>query len=175
MNLSLRSNTLDAKIAISTLCILLAACSHSSVLDLDANTVQVSANAAPICGAEGAQKVTTRLAAIETIKHGFDRYIVLGSQAGTTPQYAGTTPLVANSYGSGTVTTYGNTGTFQAQSTTQYSGGTPIILNRHNQALQVRMFKADDPQAVNALDAKRILGSDWRKLVAKGTVATCVE
>ena len=88
---------------------------------------------------------------------------------------AGSTPIVANSYGSGTATVIGNTGTFQGSSTTYYSGGTPIILNRHNQALQVRMFKADDPQAVNALDARRALGHDWPKLVAKGTVATCAE
>ncbi len=163
------------KFALLVACSMLAGCAHSSVMDLDANTVQVSANAAPVCGAEGAQRVTSRLAAIETIKHGFDRYVILGAQAGTTQQYAGTTPLVANSYGNGSATVFGNTGIYQGQSTTYFSGGTPIILNRHNQALQVRMFKADDPQAVNALDARRALGPNWPKLVARGTVATCAE
>ena len=74
-------------------CGLLTACAHSSVMDLDSNTVQVSANTAPVCGSEGAQRVTTRLAAIETIKHGFDSYVILGSQAGSTLQYAGSTHL----------------------------------------------------------------------------------
>lgn len=112
-----------AKFALLSLCYLLAGCAHSSVLDLDANTVQVSANAAPVCGAEGAQRATSRLAAIETIKHGFDRYVILGAQADTTQQYAGSTPIVANFYGSGTATVIGNTGTFQGSSTTYYSGG----------------------------------------------------
>ena len=164
-----------SKLLALTGCCYLAGCAHPSVMDLDANTVQVSTNAAPICGGEGAQKAAVKLAAIETIKHGFDRYIILGAQAATTQQYAGSTPIVANSYGSGTVTTLGNSAAFQSQSTTYVTGGTPIILNRHNQALQVRMYAATDPQAINAIDARRILGAEWQKLVAKGTVTTCTE
>lgn len=174
MKSSNQNSALDRMISLAG-ALFLSACAHPSVMDLDATTIQVSANTGLICGAEGAQRVTTKLAAIETIKHGFDSYVILGSQAGTTQQYAGMTPLVANSNGTGTATIFGNTGTFQGQSTTTYTGGTPIIVNRHQQALQVKMFRTGDPQAANALIARRMLGPDWSKLVAKGSVATCAE
>jgi hypothetical protein len=38
----------------------------------------IQTGAAPICGGAGALKVSQQLAAIETIKAGYDRYIITG-------------------------------------------------------------------------------------------------
>jgi hypothetical protein len=142
-------------------------------MDLDANTVQISTSAAPVCGAQGAQQVATTRAAIETITRGYDRYVILGAQAQNNVGVVGYTPITANSYGSGTVNAYGNTATYNGQTNTFVTGGQPIIAGSHDQALTIRMFGASDPQGANAVDARHVLGPDWQKIVAKGPKATC--
>ena len=43
----------------------------------------------------------------------------------------------------------------------------------HDQSLTVRLFREGDPAGANAVDARRVLGPDWLKLVAKGPEHTC--
>jgi hypothetical protein len=59
------------------------------------------------------------------------------------------------------------------QATTYYSGGTPIIGGHHNEQLMVRMFRASEPGAENAIDAKQVLGPEWRKAITSSTTGTC--
>lgn len=151
----------------------LAGCASSSVMDLDSSTVQISTRAAEVCGPQGAQRVATRQAALETLKHGFDRYIVTAAKANSDSRFAGFTPLVANTYGSGSISGYGNYATVNGYSNTTFTGGQPIIVQHHNQDLIVRMFKADDPVGANAIDARSTLGPDWQKQLAKGPGVTC--
>jgi len=61
--------------------LLLAACASASVLPMSADTLQISARAAPICGGAGAESIAFRRAAVETIRHNFDRFIILNAQA----------------------------------------------------------------------------------------------
>src|SRR3954462_9358073 len=85
------------------LCIfLLTGCARSSVMDLDSNTIQISTSAAPVCGQAGAQEVVTKQAAIETIRRGFDKYMIVGGGYENDVRVVGHTPYVANSYYSGT-------------------------------------------------------------------------
>ena len=60
---------------------LLGGCASSSVMQLDSNTVQITTSAAPVCGSQGAQQVAQKRAAYETLKRGFDRYMIVGAQA----------------------------------------------------------------------------------------------
>jgi len=57
----------------------LSGCAYSSVQDMSRSTFQVSTTAAPICGKSGAAKVASKLAAIEVIKRGGDRFLLATS------------------------------------------------------------------------------------------------
>jgi hypothetical protein len=135
----------------------LAGCASASVMDLDANTVQVSAGAAPACGAIGAQNYAVKTAAYQTLRRGYDKYIIGGAQATSQTRFSGYTPMYANSYGNSTMIT----------------GGEPIMMTEHGQNLVVHMFHANDQGAENAIDAKTTLGPDWQKILAKGPGVTC--
>ena len=153
--------------------LLLTGCASASVMNLDANTVQVSAGAAPACGASGAQQFAVKTAAYETLKRGFDKYIIMGAQATAHDRLAGFTPTYANTSGSGTYSYYGNTGYYNGTANTTITGGEPIVMTEHGQNLVVKMFRANDPAAANAVDAKTALGPEWQKILAKGPGITC--
>jgi|SRR6266496_985798 len=101
------------------------------------------------------------------------KYIILGAGYENDVRVVGHTPLVANTYGSGTVTGYGNSAYVSGQSTTYYSGGMPIVGGHHNQQLMVRMYRSSELGAKNAIDARQILGPDWRKLIKASANGTC--
>ncbi len=84
-----------------------------------------------------------------------------------------TTPVIANTYGSGRLNTYGNTASYSGSSTTYVTGGQPIVAGSHNQSFLVKMYHDSDPAGANAVPAKQILGPDWQKLVKKGNIGTC--
>jgi hypothetical protein len=154
-------------------CFFFAGCASSSVMDVDANTMQISTSAAPACGAQGAQQVAVKRAAYETLRHGYDKYVILGGQAQNNVGVVGYTPVTANTYSNGFLSGNGNSATYSGNSQTYFMGGSPIIGGTHDQQLGVRMFKADDPQAVNAIDARHTLGPDWKKVMVKGPGLTC--
>lgn len=161
-------------VALAVAVLAMAGCTSSSVLDIDSDTIQVTTSAAPVCGQIGAQQVAAKRAAIETLKRGYDKYIILGGAYQNDVQVVGTTPYVANTYGSGTVYGgYGNTATYSGHSTTYVSGGSPIIAGSHDQALTVKMFRKGDPAGGKAIDARQILGPKWQKAMAEGANGTC--
>ncbi len=59
----------------------LAGCASSEVVRTSANTILIDAGAAPACGPGGASRVAAKTAAIETIKNGFERYVISGAAA----------------------------------------------------------------------------------------------
>lgn len=132
-------------------------CASASVMDLDSNTVQVSAGAAPACGAIGAQNYAVKTAAYQTLRRGFDKYIIAGSQATAEQKIAGYTPMYANTYGYSTTIT----------------GGAPIVMTEHGQNLVVHMFHINDPGSENAIDARTTLGPKWQEILTKGPGSTC--
>lgn len=160
----------------TSLCFLglfLAGCANSSVMDLNANTVQISTSAAPVCGAQGAQQVAQHRAAYETLKRGFDSYVIVGAQAQNNVGVVGYTPLTANTNTNGSLDSFGNSVTYSGNSRTSFSGGEPIIGGTHDQALAVHMFHVGEPGSENAVDARRVLGPEWQKILVKGPGATC--
>jgi hypothetical protein len=122
-------------------------------MPLSANTVQISANASMVCGQAGAQNVALRRAAIETIKRGYDKFVVTNAASGYSVR--GYTPITADRIGS----------------SVYVRGGDPITV--HSQGLVVRMFRGDDPAAADALDARATLGPKWQEAIGEGSVTSC--
>ena len=151
----------------------LAGCVQTSALPLTNDTVQILGHAAPVCGAAGAQNVAFARAAVETLRGGFDKFVIVEAAAQNNVRIIGRTPMTAQTYGTATVFDGGGMATGFGQSTTYYSGGQPIVGGTHDQGLVVHMFKAGEAGAANAIDARRVLGRDWRQVVQDGVGSTC--
>lgn len=162
-----------SRVFVATLLSGLTACASSSVMDVASDTIVINTAAAPACGQRGAQDVAVKRAAYETLRRGYDKYVILGAQAQNNVGVVGYTPRVANTYSTGTLNTYGNTGTYSGSSNTYYSGGQPIIAGSHDQQLAVRMFRTGDPGAERAVDARQVLGPEWQTVLSKGPGSTC--
>ena len=142
-------------------------------MPLAQDTIQITSSAAPLCGATGAQNVAVQRAAAETIRWGYDRFVIIGSQYQNNVGVVGYTPVTAQTTGSVTANRFGNQTTAYGNSTTTYSGGQPITGGKHNQDLVVKMFKDADPGASNAVSARETLGPKWQDAVAQNST-TCL-
>jgi hypothetical protein len=119
----------------------LAGCASATTMPLSNDTVQIMSGVAPICGQEGAQKVAVRQASVETIKRGYDRFMIVDAAARSDVGVVGYTPVVANTTGYATATGYGNTATAYGSSTTTYFGrlsdcGRPSSAGPHREDVQ---------------------------------------
>jgi hypothetical protein len=130
-------------------------------MPFSADTFQITASAAPVCGEVGAQRVAMVDAAIATIQNGYDGFVIQGAQAQDNVGVIGYTPLTATTYSNG-----------YSSNTTVY-GGQPIIAGSHDQAIVVHMFRAGDPNSAESISARNFLGPDWEQRVAKGFPHTC--
>ena len=145
-------------------CLLIGGCAGAEATRTSANSLLIDAGAAPACGSAGAARVAAKAAAIETIKAGYDRYIITGGAAQnnlTVTQGPGTfrtTGMVSGGFYSGTTT---------------YQPGFPIVAGSHDRQLGVVMFRRGDPGFENALDARQQLGPDWQDQV-KNRILTCL-
>jgi len=126
--------------------LLLAGCAQTSIQPLSRNTFKVATQAAPACGQEGARKVAYRAAAIQVIKNGGDRFIIVGDQTGSR--------MVGGSF-------------------TQYGGYQTY--NSHLQDMVVKMLSPNDPEYSNGLSARETLGADWQEIVSKKPSNTCTD
>lgn len=146
------------------LLIALTGCAGGEAVRTSANTMIVQTGAAPVCGGQGALRVAQQLAAIETIKAGFDRYIITSGQAQND---------VRVSQAPGSLQTVGTYGGGSYNATTTYRPGPTIVSGSHNQGLSVVMFRETDPEAPQAVSARDTLGPDWQEKVKNG-VRTCL-
>src|SRR6185312_3798269 len=91
----------NAIFVVASLSAALAGCASTSTIPLSQDTFQITASAAPACGTAGAQQVAFKQAAVETIRRGYDRFVIVGGQASS--NVVGTTPIVVTrmGYGSG--------------------------------------------------------------------------
>jgi CubicO group peptidase (beta-lactamase class C family) len=122
---------------------ILASCAETSVQPLTQTSFKVS-TATSDCGRQGARDVAFKAAAIEVIKRGGDRFIIVGDQSAS--QVAG-----------GFFTGYGG---FQTYSNDM-------------QDMVVQLVQKGDSNYSNALSARQTLGADWSAIVAKGVPQTC--
>ncbi|SEK08291.1 hypothetical protein MAA5396_04755 [Marinovum algicola] len=138
---------------------LLAACAETTTTQLASNVVRIDASAAPACGRTGAIKLVNKMAAVETLRLGYDKYIISNSQAQNNVRVVGHTYNTTGTYGYGTF----NANTY----------ATPIIGGSTDAAVIVYMYKAGDPQGRQAIDARTTLGANWQEIVAEGPPTTC--
>ncbi|WP_094538917.1 hypothetical protein [Brucella grignonensis] len=156
-------NTLKA-LAFVAPAVALAACTSSSAVRTSANTAIIQTSAAPVCGSTGAAKVAQMQAAIETIKAGYDRYIIVDARSANNVQMAQTP-------GSYKTSGYINNGHYSG--TTTYQPGIPVIYGRHEQAFAIYMFRDGEAGAQRAIPARQTLGPKWQEMVKSGKINTC--
>lgn len=149
---------------VAALALALGGCAGGEAIRTSANTMLVQAGAAPACGPQGALRVAQRVAAVETIRAGFDRFIVTGTQGQSN---------IALVQGPGTASTTisGSGGFYQAR--TMFTPGPTFEVGSHDRGLAVVMFRNGEPGAANAVDARETLGKDWAELVKTG-IRTCL-
>jgi hypothetical protein len=144
--------------------IALAACAGTNTIRTSSDTAIVQASAAPICRGVGAAKVAQKQAAIETIKAGYDRYMIVDAVSANNVQVTQT----PGSYRT-TGTVYGG----HVNATTTYQPGMPIIHGTHDQAFAIKMFRDSDQGSGRAISARETLGPKWQEMVKAGTIRTC--
>lgn len=154
------------KVVIATACfgaLMLTGCTSSSAVRTSQNTAIIKTSAEPLCGSQGAARVAEKQAAIETLKAGYDRYIITGAASSDNVSVT-QMPGHYNTYG--TANMYGNYGTYSA--TTTYQPGPTIVSGSYDQSFAIRMFKDGEPGANQALSAKDTLGPKWPEIVKNG-------
>lgn len=146
----------------------LGACVATSSTQVSRNQFIISTSAAPACGGAGAQKVAAKMAAVEVLRNGFERYRIVGVEAANNVGAFRTGPTYANTYGN--YNAYGNT--VYGQSQTYYGGQQTVFYGSHDAALAVVGYNRGERGYNDAVDAKKTLGPDWAKLVKNG-INTC--
>lgn len=147
---------------------LVAGCAATAVTPVSRNQVIISTSAAPACGVAGAQKVAAKMAAVETLRRGFERFIVGGAQSQNNVRVVNTAPTGA--FTTGSVNTFGNTSTGAFNTT--FTGGGPVFYGSNDASLLITMFNRGERGFNDAVDARSTLGPDWEEIVQKG-VTTC--
>ena len=137
----------------------LAGCASTGVMPLSANTVQVTVEAIGSCSSTQTQQLALKHAAVATLQRGFDGFEVTGA-SDTSKLSALHRPTVATTQGT------------RQGSRTTVTGGTQWWESPRT-VLQVKMYRAGERGAENALDAKNVLGHDWAKMVHEGAPSTC--
>ncbi len=169
--------TMKRSLAALAGCVLLAGCVHTSVMQLSANTAEVTVSGAPVCGDVGTQQVAYEDAALATLRAGFDGFVILDT--GEQATFAGmvATPSTASTITNGnvTMTSMGDiaSGNVESTSSTVFSGDSTIPFFRHKDEIVVRMFHTDDPAYSQAVAARAVLGPTWAQKVAGGMPTTC--
>ncbi|WP_143535689.1 hypothetical protein [Roseisalinus antarcticus] len=130
----------------------LAACVDSTTTRLSQNRVQIDVSAAPVCRGADARRFANHQAALETLRLGYDRYIVLGFQSQDNTRVVGAN---FNPNGFGGVT------------------ATPIIGGSEDASIIVEMYQEGRPGSGNALSAREALGPNWQQIVSEGLPDTC--
>jgi hypothetical protein len=148
--------------------LLLSACAATTVTPVARNQIILSTSAAPVCGVSGAQLVASRMAAVETIRHGFSRFVINGMQAQNNVQVI-ERPFTG-AYTTSTYSGYGNS--IYGRSQTQFTGGGVMYVGSNDSELFVTMLNPGDPGYSDGVDAQSTLGPKWEKLVHDG-ISTC--
>ena len=143
------------------------ACARTEIIPTARNQAVISTSAAPVCGTDGALRVANQMAAVATLRQGYERFFL--SDVGTDSTVQIHQVQGSTSYTTGTVNVVGKTayGNFQT-----YTPPTTVVSGRNFAQMQVFMLNRGDPNYQDALDARLVLGPDWQEKVADG-IQTC--
>ena len=137
--------------------VVLAGCARTSTAPAGEDTIEITVHVATICDGGDAERLARRHAAVETIRRGFDDYIVIGSVGGD--HVAEEAPATART------TLYGDSGR------TLLSEDAPLLA--HHRMLTIRMFRAGEGDSAATVSARAALGDEWEAVAAKGAPNTC--
>jgi hypothetical protein len=119
-------------------------CASVSTIPLSADSFQLTSRGMSGCSPEAAQKVAFEQAAVETIRRGYDSFVITGTDKQS--------ELTSASLWGGSAT-YGH---------------------NYSQGLTVRMFKAGDPAGAAAIPARDTLGPKWEETIKQDGPVSCV-
>ncbi|MGV6872918.1 hypothetical protein ACUSIJ_09515 [Pseudochelatococcus sp. B33] len=122
-------------------------------------------NADADCSSGSAASAAQMQAAIETIKAGYDKYIVIDASARDTVQ-------VEQLPGGYETKTRASGGTYYSKTT--YVPGQIVRTGSYEQVLEIKMFEDGSQGAADAIPAREVLGPRWQELVSKGKVESCL-
>ena len=145
-------------IVILALSVVLAGCATTSTAPAGADTIEITVHVATVCDGADAERLARRHAAVETIRRGFDDYMVTGSVGGDHAAYD--PPATAR-----TILHGSDEGAF-------FSEDAPLLA--HHRVVTVRMFRAGEGDSTRTVSARAALGDDWEAIVAKGAPNTCL-
>lgn len=147
---------------------LLSGCASSSVTQLSRNTAVITTSAAPVCRTTGAAEVANQMAAIATIKAGYQRFVVGGFGTANNTRVVSSGPTYATT--TGTFSRMGNT--MYGTANTSYGGQSTYVTGSNNAEMRIIMLNPGDAGYEQGIDARSTLGSDWQKKVADG-ISNC--
>lgn len=124
--------------------LLLGGCASVSAISLSQDKFQITANGLDGCGAGAAQRVAFQQAAAETIRRGYDKFVVLNTQ-----------------------------GQSQVNGASWVYGGASFDRS-FSHDLVVQMYRDGDPAGAQSLSARDTLGPKWQETVAKTGVVDCI-
>ena len=132
----------------------LSACATTSVTPIGDQSFLLDVCADAECGSTGAASVATRMAAVETLRQGYDRYMVDGISS------SDNTLLLP---------------TFDIDRLAGETNSVSLGVDRYgsfDRTLTVRMLRPGNPGYTGAIDARAALGPNWERLVQRG-ISTC--
>jgi hypothetical protein len=137
----------------------LAACASSSVTPLAQNQVLIQTTADLPCGNRGTEKVVVEMAAVETLRRGFDGFVVKTTKT------------------EDTLYTNAKSGLKKQARAINEDPIAKSVLNLsitgvYDKSLIVTMLRKGDAGFNTATDARSVLGPDWQKTVSDG-VSSC--
>ena len=135
----------------------LTGCARTSTVPVGEETVEITVHVGTICDGRDAERLARRHAAVETIRRGFDDYVVIGSVGGD--HTAGEEPATARTILSG------------SSGRTLFSEDAPLLA--HHRVLTVRMLQAGEGDSAATVSARAVLGDEWEAVAAKGAPNTC--
>ena len=153
---------------IASVALLLTACAESTTIDLAKNQFILQTSAEAACGRIATTKVANKMAAVETLRRGYDRFVILGAASANNTQTVVTGPTYATTYANATA--YGNHAYGTAN--TYYGGQSVLFTGTHDQDLNVLMLRKGERGYNSAIPAKKVLGENWKEIAEKG-INTC--
>ena len=146
------------RVLLVVLPVVLAGCARTSTAPVGADTIEITVHVGTICDGSDAERLARRHAAVETIRRGFDDYVVVGSFGGD--HMADEEPATARTTLSG------------SSGRTLFSEDAPLLA--HHRVLTVRMFRAGEGDSAATVSARAVLGDEWEAVVAKGAPNLCL-
>lgn len=136
----------------------LAGCARTSTAPVGADTIEITVHVGTICDGRDAERLARRHAAVETIRRGFDDYVVIGSFGGD--------HTAGEEHATARTTLYGSSGR------TLFAEDAPLLA--HHRVMTVRMFRAGEGDSAATVSARAVLGDEWEAVAAKGPSTTCL-